>query len=132
VLNVKLSTLDAGNHRRRDLAASYNEQLRGIGDLRLPPATPGQISVVHHYVLRTHYRDALLDHLKANGVEAGIHYPIPLHLQPAYAFLGHKVGDFPVGEAYAKECLSLPIYPELTDEQLGRVVATVRDFFEKA
>jgi dTDP-4-amino-4,6-dideoxygalactose transaminase len=132
VLNVKLSTLDAGNHRRRDLAASYNEQLRGIGDLRLPPATPGQISVVHHYVLRTHHRDALLDHLKANGVEAGIHYPIPLHLQPAYAFLGHKVGDFPVGEAYAKECLSLPIYPELTDEQLGRVVATVRDFFEKA
>lgn len=132
VLNVKLSELDAGNQRRRELAADYSARLRGIGDLRLPPVTPNQVSVVHHYVVRTHHRDALLDHLKANDVEAGIHYPIPLHLQPAYAFLGHKAGDFPVGEAYARECLSLPIYPELTTEQLERVVSAIGEYFEKA
>ncbi len=130
VLNVKLTTLDAGNQRRRELAGLYSPALLGIGDLRLPPVTPGQVSVMHHYVVRTHHRDALLAFLKENEVEAGIHYPIPLHLQPAYAFLGHKEGDFPVGEAYAKECLSLPIYPELTEEQLERVVATVKSFFE--
>ncbi|WP_020521465.1 DegT/DnrJ/EryC1/StrS family aminotransferase [Catelliglobosispora koreensis] len=130
VLNVKLTTLDAGNQRRRELAGLYSQALLGIGDLRLPPVTPGQVSVMHHYVVRTHHRDALLAFLKENEVEAGIHYPIPLHLQPAYAFLGHKEGDFPVGEAYAKECLSLPIYPELTEEQLERVVATVKSFFE--
>lgn len=130
VLKVRLSTLDAGNQRRRELAADYSQKLRGVGDLRLPPVTPHQISVMHHYVVRTHHRDALLAYLKDQGVDSGIHYPIPLHLQPAYAFLGHKVGDFPVGEAYAKECLSLPIYPELTTEQLDRVVSAVREFFE--
>jgi dTDP-4-amino-4,6-dideoxygalactose transaminase len=130
VLNVKLTTLDAGNQRRRELAALYSDQLRGVGDLRLPPVTPGQVSVVHHYVVRTHHRDALLAFLKANEVEAGIHYPIPLHLQPAYAFMGHKEGDFPVGEAYARECLSLPVYPELAAEQVERVTATVKNFFE--
>jgi dTDP-4-amino-4,6-dideoxygalactose transaminase len=131
VLGVKLTVLEEGNLRRRELAADYSEKLRGVGDLRLPPVTPGQVSVMHHYVVRSHHRDALLAYLKEQQIEAGIHYPIPLHLQPAYAFLGHKEGDFPVGEAYARECLSLPIYPELTDEQLERVVAAVRDFFEK-
>jgi dTDP-4-amino-4,6-dideoxygalactose transaminase len=130
VLLVKLSTLDADNQARRDLAASYSSQLAGVGDLRLPPETPNQITVVHHYVVRTKHRDALLAHLKAAEIEAGIHYPIPLHLQPAYASLGHKVGDFPVAEAYADECLSLPIYPEMTEEQLARVVASVRGYFE--
>jgi dTDP-4-amino-4,6-dideoxygalactose transaminase len=129
ILKVKLAILDEGNRARRELEAAYSERLRGVGDLRLPPVTPGQISVVHHYVVRTHQRDALMKHLKEQGIEAGIHYPIPLHLQPAYAFLGHKKGDFPVGEAYADECLSLPIYPELTIEQLERVTDAVRGFF---
>jgi dTDP-4-amino-4,6-dideoxygalactose transaminase len=132
ILKVKLLLLDEGNASRRRLEGRYSQKLRGIGDLRLPPDTPHQISVVHHYVVRTHHRDALLAHLKEQGVEAGIHYPIPLHLQPAYAFLGHKRGDFPVGEAYADECLSLPIYPELTGEQLERVVEAVKGYFEKA
>jgi len=132
VLLVKLSTLDADNQARRDLAAAYSRELAGVGDLRLPPETPNQITVVHHYVVRTKHRDALLAHLKAAEIEAGIHYPIPLHLQPAYASLGHKVGDFPVAEAYANECLSLPIYPEMTEEQVGRVVAGVREYFETA
>ena len=67
--------------------------------------------------------------LDEQGIQTGIHYPIPVHLQPAYADLGHRPGDFPVAEAWARECLSLPIYPELTDEQRQRVVATVAAFF---
>ncbi len=130
VLGVKLTTLDADNQRRRELAAEYTQRLQGVGDLRLPPETPGQITVVHHYVLRTAHRDALLAHLGGRGIGAGIHYPVPLHLQPAYAHLGYREGDFPVAEEYARTCLSLPIYPELTGEQLEIVVSAVRDFFE--
>jgi len=132
VLGVKLRTLDADNQRRRELAEAYTQRLQGVGDLRLPPQTPAQISVVHHYVLRTAHRDALLAHLGARGIGAGIHYPVPLHLQPAYAYLGHRPGDFPVAEEYANACLSLPIYPELTEESLDVVVSAVRDYFESA
>jgi dTDP-4-amino-4,6-dideoxygalactose transaminase len=132
VLGAKLGTLDADNQRRRELAARYSQELAGVGDLGLPPATANLISVVHHYVLRTGHRDALMAHLRAQGIGVGIHYPIPLHLQPAYAFLGHRAGDFPIGEAYARACLSLPIYPELTEAQQDRVVAAVRAFFEAA
>jgi len=82
------------------------------------------------YVVRTAHRESLLKHLQGNGVGAGVHYPIPLHLQPAYGFLGHSRGDLPETEAFADECLSLPIYPELTPEQQERVVAEVRAYFE--
>jgi dTDP-4-amino-4,6-dideoxygalactose transaminase len=130
VLNVKLTTLDADNQRRRELADLYSAKLAGVGDLRLPPATPNSVTIYHHYVLRTEHRDALLKHLHASEVGAGVHYPIPVHLQPAYAHLGYQRGDLPVTEAYAEQCLSLPIYPELTEEQLERVVAAVKAYFE--
>jgi dTDP-4-amino-4,6-dideoxygalactose transaminase len=132
ILGVKLTTLDADNQRRRELADEYSRRLRGVGDLRLPPETPGQVTVVHHYVLRTAHRDALLAYLNSHGIGAGIHYPVPLHLQPAYAHLGHREGDFPVAEEYARTCLSLPVYPELTEESLDAVVSAVRDYFESA
>jgi dTDP-4-amino-4,6-dideoxygalactose transaminase len=76
-------------------------------------------------------RDKLKEHLDANGVGCALHYPLPLHLQKCYAGLGHKRGDFPVAEKSARECLSLPIYPELTDAQIRRVAAVVKDFFKK-
>ncbi len=132
VLSVKLATLAEGNRRRRELAAAYTAKLAGIGDLVLPVERAYARSVYHLYVVRTSRRDALLAHLTAAGIGAGVHYPIPLHLQPAYAALRHRVGDFPVAEAYARECLSLPIYPELTDEQQDRVVDAVRAYFETA
>jgi dTDP-4-amino-4,6-dideoxygalactose transaminase len=88
--------------------------------------------VFHLYVVRTKRRDALLAHLNERGIGAAIHYPRPLHLQPAYADLGHKRGEFPQAEAWADECLSLPIYPELTEEQQDRVVAEVAAFFKGA
>jgi dTDP-4-amino-4,6-dideoxygalactose transaminase len=132
VLTVKLATLAEGNERRRALAAAFNEKLAGIGDLVLPPETPNRRSVYHLYVVRTPQRDALLAHLNERGIGAGIHYPVPVHLQPAYEFLGHKRGEFPQAEAWAAECLSLPIYPELTDAQQDRIVAEVKAFFAGA
>jgi dTDP-4-amino-4,6-dideoxygalactose transaminase len=129
VLAVKLTTLAEGNELRRALAAGYNEKLRGIGDLTLIPESAHRRSVFHLYVVRTKRRDALLAHLNARGIGAGIHYPVALHLQPAYGDLGHHRGEFPQAEAWADECLSLPIYPELTVDQQDRVVAEVASFF---
>ncbi len=80
--------------------------------------------------MRLPRRDALREHLAARGVETGIHYPVPLHLHPAYAFLGHRRGDFPVSEAASDTTVSLPIYPGLVDAQVDAVIASVRDFFE--
>ena len=132
VVEVKLTTLDADNERRRSLADSYTAKLRGVGDLVTPAETPDRRSVFHLYVLRTAHRDALLAHLNASGVGAGVHYPIPLHLQPAYSSLGYERGSLPATEAWANECLSLPLYPELTEEQQDRVVAAVRGYFATA
>jgi dTDP-4-amino-4,6-dideoxygalactose transaminase len=80
-------------------------------------------------VVRSGRRDELLDHCRRAGVQAGVHYPLPLHLQPAWRHLGYQRGDLPTTEAWAAECLSLPLYPELTEERQDRVVATVRAFF---
>ncbi|MEE6259036.1 DegT/DnrJ/EryC1/StrS family aminotransferase [Plantactinospora sonchi] len=131
VLAVKLTTLRASNQRRRELAAAYRSRLDGVGDLVLPVEPANRRGVHHLFVLRTAHRDALLAHLQEAGIGAGVHYPIPLHLQPAYASLGYRPGDLPVTEAWARECLSLPLYPELTDEQLETVVAQVRTYFER-
>ncbi|HET8684033.1 MAG TPA: DegT/DnrJ/EryC1/StrS family aminotransferase [Micromonosporaceae bacterium] len=132
VLNAKLPSLDADNARRREIAAGYTARLSGVGDLRLLADPAERVSIYHHYVVRTAHRDALLKHLAANGVGAGVHYPIPVHLQPAYAFLGHQRGYLPATEEFADECLSLPIYAELTDEQMERVAAEVTAYFSQA
>ncbi|HZN20397.1 MAG TPA: DegT/DnrJ/EryC1/StrS family aminotransferase [Micromonosporaceae bacterium] len=132
VLSAKLPSLDADNARRREIAAGYTARLSGVGDLRLLADPAERVSIYHHYVVRTAHRDALLKHLQANGVGAGVHYPIPVHLQPAYASLGHQRGDLPATEAFADECLSLPIYAELTDEQMERVAAEVTAYFSQA
>ena len=132
VLAVKLTTLDADNERRRALAASYSARLAGVGDLVLPAETPDRRSVFHLYVLRTTHRDALLAHLNGAGIGAGVHYPIPLHEQPAYASLGYRLGDLPATESWARQCLSLPLYPELSEEQQDRVVDAVRSYFDTA
>jgi dTDP-4-amino-4,6-dideoxygalactose transaminase len=129
VLAVKLTTLAEGNERRRALAAGYSDKLAGLGDLVLIPESAHRRSVFHLYVVRSKRRDALLAHLNDRGIGAAIHYPVALHLQPAYADLGHRRGEFPQAEAWADECLSLPIYPELTVAQQDRVVAEIASFF---
>ena len=129
VLRVRLQRLEAANADRERLARRYDEALAGVGDLVLPARPEGRTSAWHLYVVRSGQRDDLLGHCRSSGVEAGVHYPLPLHLQPAFRHLGYARGDLPVTEAWAAECLSLPLYPELTEAQQDLVVAAVRGFF---
>jgi dTDP-4-amino-4,6-dideoxygalactose transaminase len=126
VLNVKLRHLDKWNDLRRAHAARYNELLSGTS-LQLPREMPYARHIYHLYVVQTNERDALQKRLSEAGVQTGIHYPVPVHLQPAYASMGHKPGDFPESERQAARVLSLPMFPELTDEQIKRVAEAIGD-----
>ncbi len=127
VLNVKLPHMAAWTARRRAIAHRYH-QLLASTPLVLPLEAPDCTSVFHLYVVRHPRRDALKDFLQAKGIGTALHYPKPLHLQKCYAELGHKPGDFPVSERAAGACLSLPVYPQMTDEQVEYVAASIRDF----
>lgn len=127
VLRVKLRRLDQWNALRRERAACYSNLLCDMG-LGLPAVVGDVEHVFHLYVLRTSLRQQLQAELSRAGIETGIHYPVPLHLQPAYAKLGYRQGDFPRAEAIAKEILSLPLYPELSDTDLERVVEEIGIF----
>ena len=128
VLRVKLSHLDTWNAQRRRIANEYRDQLSG-----LPLVTPVEADwgehVFHLYVIRTPRRDELLGHLRANGVDAGIHYPVPVHRQPPYSNCASP-SALPVTEQLVGEVLSLPMYPELRSDQVARVTGLVREFFE--
>jgi dTDP-4-amino-4,6-dideoxygalactose transaminase len=128
ILRAKLPRLSEDNARRRQIAQRYDEGLADLPARRLA-IRAGGVSSRHLYPIRAEKRDVLRDFLAARGIETAIHYPLPLHLQPAYAFLGYREGDFPVSEEAARMLLSLPIYPTLTDEQVEAVVAGVRGFF---
>ena len=130
VLNVKLKYLDGWNDLRRAHAARYGELLFEMNDgaLTLPREMPYARHVYHLYVVQTEARDALQKHLAAAGIQTGIHYPVPIHLQPAYAALGHRTGDFPIAERQGARVLSLPMFAELTGEQIERVAEAVRAF----
>jgi dTDP-4-amino-4,6-dideoxygalactose transaminase len=120
VLRVKLKHLDEWNDARRQHAKSYRRLLEQNG-IVTPYAVAHAESVWHLYVIRSGQRDALKEHLAGRGIGVGIHYPIPIHLQPAYRDLGYRQGDFPVTEEYAHQILSLPMYAELTAEVIGRI-----------
>jgi dTDP-4-amino-4,6-dideoxygalactose transaminase len=126
ILRAKLRHLDAWTERRRALAARYGEGL-GRAGVRLPQEQPYARAVYHLYVVRHPRRDALAAALREKGVGTLVHYPIPLHLQPAFASLGSRRGDFPVAEKAAGEVLSLPLYPEMTDAQADVVVRAIRE-----
>ena len=128
VLGVKLKYLPTWLEGRRRVALRYQELLADT-PLRLPGEADYARSAWHLYVVRHPQRDALKRHLEAHQVGCGLHYPVPLHLQKCYASLGHRAGDFPVAEQSARECLCLPIFPELTDEQIQRVASVIKDFF---
>jgi dTDP-4-amino-4,6-dideoxygalactose transaminase len=127
VLRIKLKHLDEWNAARRQHAKSYRRLLEQSG-IVTPYAAAHAESVWHLYVIRTDQRDALKEYLASHGVSAGIHYPIPIHQQPAYQDLGHRPGDFPVTEDYSRQILSLPMYAELSPEIIGRVVETASEF----
>jgi len=127
-LQIKLRKLAEGNEARRRNAKLYNDLLAGVEGLRLPVEAAGRKHVYHVYAVRVQPRDELLRALGAKGIHCGIHYPIPVHLQEAYRSLGLGRGSFPVAERCALEFLSLPMFPELTAEQIERVAAEVQGF----
>ena len=129
VLRRKLPLLDRWNGERRAVAAKYDERLDGIGDLRLPPVPDGSEPVWHIYAVRTARPEELAGFLRERGIGTGRHYPDPVHLAPAYGFLGHRRGEFPVAEALASQVLSLPMFPGMTEQQVDTVVAAIADYF---
>jgi dTDP-4-amino-4,6-dideoxygalactose transaminase len=132
ILRVKLPHLEEANTRRRTWASEYSRRLADIPELRLPVEQPHGRHVYHLYVIETPRRDALREWLRERGIETGVHYPVPLHLQEACAHLGYRQGAFPNAEASAKRVLSLPMYPELTVDLVSYVCQSVRDFFQRS
>lgn len=125
-LRARLERLDQNNDRRRALAGRYLEGLKGVSGLTLPSSAPGAEHVYHLFVVRTPERERLQADLLAAGVETMVHYPLPCHLQPAFAALGYKPGDFPNAETLAREVLSLPLWPGMATEAVDQVAAAVR------
>lgn len=126
VLSVKLKYLDQANNGRRRAAARYNELLAGLAGVSLPVEADYARHIYHVYAIRVQQRDDLLQNLGRRGIGCGIHYPVPVHLQNAYAHLGYKRGDFPVSEACADTFLSLPMFPELTNQQIETVARELK------
>jgi dTDP-4-amino-4,6-dideoxygalactose transaminase len=124
VLRVKLRHLESWTEARRAHAVAYNELLNGEG-IRTPKEMPYCRHVYHVYAIRSIKRDSLRLALSGAGIQTGVHYPIPIHLLPAYSDLGYRRGDFPVSEELAREVLSLPIYAELTTDQIGEIAAVI-------
>lgn len=127
VLSVKLLRLEAGNEARRAHARLYNELLADEPRIIRPIEVPGRKHVYHIYAVRVPNRDEVIRRMAERGVHCAVHYPVPIHLQKAYAFLGLKPGSFPVAERCAREFLSLPMYPELRPAQIEQVAATLKE-----
>ena len=129
VLLAKLPHLEAWSSARRRNAAYYNDAFAGMSDVRTPFIDPANVSIYNQYTLRAARRDQLQEHLKKKGIGSSIYYPLPLHLQPCFSYLGYTEGAFPESERAAKEVISLPVYPELTTAQLDEVIGAVREFY---
>jgi dTDP-4-amino-4,6-dideoxygalactose transaminase len=129
VLGVKLNHLPVWTEKRRAVAAKYKALLKNVGDIVLPKEMPYAKHVYHLFVVQTAKRHDLQNFLQQQGVSTGLHYPLPLHLQPCFSCFGYKLGDFPNAEHLADNCLSLPMYPEMTDEQIGYVAEKIKKFF---
>jgi dTDP-4-amino-4,6-dideoxygalactose transaminase len=130
VLRIKLRKLNDWNHSRRDNAAYYNELLSKVNGVTLPVEADFASSVYHLYVILVDDREGLQQFLSDKGISTGLHYPLPLHLQKAYAHLGYKEGSFPVTESVAKRLISLPMFPELTREQIEYVAESIKEFMD--
>ena len=137
VLQAKLPHLAAWNAGRRRNAALYREafESKGLGEFLTPPVRPSpdleNSHIYHQYVIRARDRDALMAHLQSAGIGCAIYYPVPLHLQECFAYLGYQPGDFPVSETASRESLALPIFPELHPEEIEAVAAAIEDFYRK-
>ncbi len=130
VLRIKLKNLDKKNARRREIAKRYREAFSTLEEIKLPPEDGKNcLSVYHQFVIRTQNRESLMDHLKSRGIGFGIHYPVPLHLQPAWSEVNFGIYHLPRVEKAAQEILSLPVFPELKDEEVDYIIETIFNFF---
>lgn len=131
ILRVKLPHLAEWTEKRRKAASWYAEGLAGV-PVVLPPTPPAGYSQSYYvYTIRCEHRDELQAYLKEHGIGSAVYYPVPLYKQPAYKHLGFKATDYPQAEKAAKEVLSIPMFPEITEEQVARVCDTIREFYEK-
>lgn len=131
VLATKLPYLSKWTKQRIENAGKYTSRLSGIKELEVPVVRNGSVHSFHLYVIRTNSRDQLKDYLEKRGIQAAIHYPTALPYLPAYQYLNHKKEDFPIASKYQNEILSLPMYPELSDDQVDYVCSAIKDFFLK-
>ena len=131
ILELKLSFLDKWNQKRIENAKKYSQLLDELENIKKPKGYADRSHVYHLYVIECQKRNALQDYLKKYGVETGIHYPIPIHLQKPYIGKGYKKGDFPITEEKASSILSLPMFPELKEEELNFVVDKIKSFAKK-
>jgi len=129
VLKVKLKSLDKWTSRRNEICKYYDEAFSDIEQLQSIKIKSYNYSSRHLYLLHFQRRDELINYLNENNVQTGIHYPIPIHLQKAYSFLNHKIGDFPVAERNASTCLSLPLYYGLKDDEVLYVIDLIKKYF---
>jgi dTDP-4-amino-4,6-dideoxygalactose transaminase len=131
ILRVKLKYLKKWNKERAKKAAYYTYQLNKLNKLIVPSVAPNRTHTFHQYTIRVsaRVRNKLIKYLSRNGIETMIYYPLPLHLQPAFKYLGYKRGDFPEAEKASKEVLSLPIYPEISKKDQDFVIKTIENFF---
>jgi dTDP-4-amino-4,6-dideoxygalactose transaminase len=131
VLLAKLPYLSGWSQARREKAAAYAARLGDLAMVAIPPVDPANEHIFHQYTLRVPRRDGLLEHLKARGIGCAVYYPLALHLQPCFAYLGYRPGSLPVTETATAEVISLPVYPELTEVQIDQVSGAVRDYYLK-
>src|SRR5207248_2540870 len=129
VLLAKLPHLASWSSRRRDHAAYYDKGLSDVPGVRVPAVDPANEHIYHQYTVRVERRDELQAHLKAKGIGSAVYYPVPLHLQNCFAHLGYQPGRLPQAERACREVLSLPVFPELTRQQLDYVIETIRGFY---
>ena len=129
VLLAKLPFLESWSRLRREKARRYTERFRGHAEVVPPVEDPANEHIFHQYTIRVPRRDALMEHLKAHGIGCAVYYPLALHLQPCFAHLGYRPGSLPVSERATGEVVSLPVYPELAEEQQEAVVETVMMFY---
>jgi dTDP-4-amino-4,6-dideoxygalactose transaminase len=131
VLHAKFSHLEGWSAKRRANAKYYDEGLAGIPGVVTPYIDPNNVSIFNQYTLRVERRDELQAHLTARKIGSAIYYPLPLHLQPCFAYLGYKEGSLPEAERAAREVISIPVFPELTRSQQDEVIGAIRDFYKR-
>ncbi|MBS1516822.1 MAG: DegT/DnrJ/EryC1/StrS family aminotransferase [Bacteroidetes bacterium] len=131
VLGLKLKHLSEWTEKRRAAASKYRELLSGIEQITLPEEMDYGKHVYHLFVILFSKRDELQNYLNENGISTGLHYPVPLHLQKCFSHLGYRKNDFPVTEKIAEQCLSLPMFPDISDDQINYVCEKIKHFLKR-